>query len=128
MLWYSLEAPCGHIHLGPVVQSIVRLTCSLVVKLSTVLVSTISNLQVFLLKKFTFFFSKNVYAILSDQSFNETLTISLVEQLGPGRPSYLQQTVTQTKNWRTKTEDPYADRTYISIWICSRINGELSLE
>ena len=37
--------------LGPVVQSIVSLISSLVVKMLTVLVSTISNLQVFLLKK-----------------------------------------------------------------------------
>ena len=36
---------------GPVVQSVVSLTSSLVVKLLTVLVSTISNSQVFLLKK-----------------------------------------------------------------------------
>ena len=37
--------------LGPVVQSIVRLMTSLVVKMLTVLVSTISNSQLFLLKK-----------------------------------------------------------------------------
>ena len=37
--------------LGPVVQSIVSLTSSLVVKMLTVLVSTISNSQVFLLNK-----------------------------------------------------------------------------
>ena len=36
---------------GPVVQSVVSLTSSLVVKMLTVLVSTISNSQVFLLKK-----------------------------------------------------------------------------
>ena len=36
---------------GPVVQSIVSLTNSLVVKMLTVLVNTISNLQVFLLRK-----------------------------------------------------------------------------
>ena len=39
------------IYLGPVVQSIVSLASSLVVKMLTVLVSTISNSQVFLLKK-----------------------------------------------------------------------------
>ena len=38
-------------HLGPVVQSIVSLKSSLVVKILTVLVSTISNSHVFLLKK-----------------------------------------------------------------------------
>ena len=37
--------------LGPVVQNFVSLTSSLVVKMLTVLVSTISNSQVFLLKK-----------------------------------------------------------------------------
>ena len=36
---------------GPVLQSIVSLTSSLVVKMLTVLVSTITNSQVFLLKK-----------------------------------------------------------------------------
>ena len=36
---------------GPVVQSVVSLTSSLVVKMLTVLVSTISNSHVFLLKK-----------------------------------------------------------------------------
>ena len=37
--------------LGPVIQSIVSLTSSLVVKMLAVLVSKISNSQVFLLKK-----------------------------------------------------------------------------
>ena len=37
--------------LGPVVQSMVSLTSSLLVKMLTVLVSTISNSKVFLLKK-----------------------------------------------------------------------------
>ena len=36
---------------GPVVQSVVSLMSSLVIKMLTVLVSTISNSQVFLLKK-----------------------------------------------------------------------------
>ena len=36
---------------GPVVQSVVSLTSSLVVKVLAVLVNTISNSQVFLLKK-----------------------------------------------------------------------------
>ena len=39
------------INLGPVVQSIVSLTSSLVVKMLTSLVISISNSQVFLLKK-----------------------------------------------------------------------------
>ena len=38
-------------YLGPVVQSIVSLLSSLVVKILTVLLSTVSNSQVFLLKK-----------------------------------------------------------------------------
>ena len=38
-------------NLGPVVESVVSLTSSLVVKMLTILVSTISNSQVFLLKK-----------------------------------------------------------------------------
>ena len=67
---------------------------SLVVKMVTVLISTISNSQVFLLKKncsilqkLLTFFSKNmsIYAIINDQSFNDTLTNDIVsfEQLGP---------------------------------------------
>ena len=81
----------------PVVQSIVSLTSSLVVKMLTALVNTVSNSQVILLKivsSFSFakathiFFSKNisVYAIFSDRSFNDTLTNDIVsfEQLCPG--------------------------------------------
>ena len=41
--------------LGPVVQSVVSLTTSLVVKMLTVLVGTISNSQVFLLKNVSSF-------------------------------------------------------------------------
>ena len=67
------------------------------IKMLTVLVNTISNSQVFLLKKheslkcksYSHFFSKNisVFAIFGDQSFNDTLTNNIVsfEQLGPGR-------------------------------------------
>ena len=75
---------------APVVQSIVSLMSLLVVKLLTVLVSTISNSQVFLLKnaKAThIFFSKNIsiYAMFNDQSFNDILTDDIIsfEQLGP---------------------------------------------
>ena len=58
----------------------------------TVLVNTISNLQVFLLKKknakATHVFSKNisVYALFNDQNFNDMLTNDIVsfEQVGPG--------------------------------------------
>ena len=71
------------------------LTSSLVVKVLTVLVSKISNSQVFLLinvcsfckcKSYSHFFSKNnsVYAIFNNQDFNDTLTNGIVsfEQLG----------------------------------------------
>ena len=64
-------------------------------------ISTISNSQVFLLKKnvstyckcksYPHFFSKNisVYAIFNDQSFKNTLTKNNVsfEQLGPDQPA-----------------------------------------
>ena len=67
------------------------------VKMLTVLVSTISDSQVFLLKKnvssfckcksYSHFFSKNIsiYVILNDQSFKDTLTNDFIsfEQLGP---------------------------------------------
>ena len=84
---------------GPVVQSIVSQTSSLVLKMLTVLVSSLSNSQVYLLKKNVssfcskkhvssfsrFFFQQKVLAIFNDQSFNETLTNGIVsfEQLGP---------------------------------------------
>ena len=53
------------------------------VKMLTVLVSTISNSQVFLLKKKK---KNSIYAIFNDQSFNDTLTNVIVnfEQLVPG--------------------------------------------
>ena len=84
---------------GPVIQSVISLTSSLEVQMLTVLVSMIPNSQVFAEKMWIafanakathiFFFSKNisVYAILNDQSFNDTLTNDVVsfEQLGPGR-------------------------------------------
>ena len=72
------------------------------VKMLTVLVSTISNSQVFLLKKnvssfskcksYSLFFSKNIclYAIFKDQSFNDKLTNDIIsfEQLSPGLKIY----------------------------------------
>ena len=75
--------------LGPVVQSIISLTISLAVKMLTVVVSTISDSQVFLLKKCdSHFFGKNIsiYAIFNDQSFNDMLTNNILsfEQLVPG--------------------------------------------
>ena len=61
------------------------------VKILTILISTVSNSQVFLLKKcksFSHFFSKNisVYAIFDYQNFNDKLTndIFSFEQPGPG--------------------------------------------
>ena len=56
-----------HYDQGPVVQSIVSLTSSLVVKMLPVLVSTISNSQVFLLK------NVSIYATFNDQRFNDIL-------------------------------------------------------
>ena len=61
------------------------------VKILTVLVSTLSNSQVFLLKNVSSFYSQFfskiicIYAIFNDQSFNDTLTNDIVsfEQLGP---------------------------------------------
>ena len=47
----GVSAGCEVHFQGPIVQSIVSLTSSLVVKILTVLVSTMSNSQVFLLKK-----------------------------------------------------------------------------
>ena len=94
--------------MGPAVQSIVSLTSSLVVKILTVIVRTISNSQVFLLKKceellqmqkLLTFFRKNisihVYAIFNDQSFNNTLTNDIIsfEQLGPGQTDLSTKTV-----------------------------------
>ena len=65
------------------------------VKMLSVLVSTIPKSQLFLQKKMRvafanahFFFSKNIslYGIFNDQSFNDMLTNDIVsfEQLGPG--------------------------------------------
>ena len=63
----------------PVVQSIVSLTSSLVVKMLTVLVRIISDSQVVLLKNIS------IYAMFNNQSFNDTLTNDNVsfEQVGP---------------------------------------------
>ena len=50
------------------------------VKILTVLVSTISNSQLFLLRK-----NISLYAIINDQSFEDMLTNNIIgfEQLGP---------------------------------------------
>ena len=78
------------------------------VKMLTVLISTISNPQVFLLKNvssfckckcksYSHFFSKNisVCAIINDQSFNDALTNDIVsfEQLGPDQPGHKQRLI-----------------------------------
>ena len=77
---------CLGVH-RPVVQSIVSLTSLLVVKMLTVLVSTIhryfcwKNVCSFCkCKSYSHFSSKsiNIYAIFNDQSFNDMLTKSLV--------------------------------------------------
>ena len=72
------------------------------VKMLTVLVSSISNSQVFLLKNvssfckcksYSHFFSKNisVYAIFNEQSFNYTFTNNIIsfEQRGPDIQHFL---------------------------------------
>ena len=92
-MWTAKAQISLYICQGPVIQSDISLTRSLVVKILTVLESTKSNSQVFFLKKnmYSFckshFFSKNIsiYAILNDQRFNDTLTNNIVnfEQLGP---------------------------------------------
>ena len=91
----SQQTTGGVAWLGPVVQSIISLTSLLVVKMLTVLVSTISISHVFLLKKMCLanakvthiIFSKNIayMQIFNDQSFNDTLTNNIVsfEQLEP---------------------------------------------
>ena len=96
-IWFHNSSIPQTISQGPVVQRFVSLTCSLVIKMLNVLVSTISNAQVFLLKNvssfckcksYSHFFSKNIsiYVIFNDQTFNDTLTNDIVsfEQLGPG--------------------------------------------
>ena len=72
-----------------VVQSIISLMSSLVVKILAVLGSTVSYSQLFCCKGYSyFFFNKNisVFAIFYHQNFNGTLTndIVLFKQLGPG--------------------------------------------
>ena len=82
-------------HQGPVVHSIVSLTSSLVVKMLTVLVSIISNSQVFLLKKMrvafanakaTHFFPAKILSYMP-YVMNKVLTLTndmvSFEQLGP---------------------------------------------
>ena len=80
---------------GPVIQSVVSLMSSLVVKMLTVLLSTISSSQVFLLKNVNSFFKcKNitVYGLFNDQSFDDVLTKDIVsfERLGPDLLKYEQ--------------------------------------
>ena len=77
-------------NLDPVFQNIVSLTSLLMVKVLTVLVSTIANSQVFLLKKSVNSFcyshiSARYQYICHGQSFNDMLTNDIVslEKLGP---------------------------------------------
>ena len=76
---------CWKFYPGSSFQSIVSLMSSIVVKMLIVLVSTITNSQVFLLKSvssfckcksYPHFFSKNIgiYAIFDNQQFNDMLT------------------------------------------------------
>ena len=82
---FSLVVPNDIKQQGPVVQSIISLTSSLVVKMLTVLVS---NSQVFLLKKcksYSHFFSKNIstHAIFMIKVLKLTNNNISFEQLGP---------------------------------------------
>ena len=92
------------------------------VKMLTVLVSTISNSQVFLLKtvssfskckSYSHFFSKNIsiYGIFNDQSFNDMLTKDIVgfEQLGPGVQLTFSASVTSYKIYVSVFKDAEAD-------------------
>ena len=79
---------------GPLVQNIISFTSSLVVKILTVLVSTISNSQIFLLKTwvaFHIFSAKTlVYAMFNDQSFNDALTNDIISFEQWGHHNYFQ--------------------------------------
>ena len=109
---------------GPVLQSIVSLTSSLVDKMLTVLVSTISNSQLFLLKNvssfckcksYSHFFSKNisVYAIFNYQSFNNMLANDIItfKQLDPGYHIYLERWYFTSQNC-----------IYVIISLCGALN------
>ena len=69
---YSAAEPCNDLSgcfrqviiQGPVVQSVVSLMSSLVIKMLIALVSTISNSQLFLLKKMCHFFSAKILAYM----------------------------------------------------------------
>ena len=78
---------CEKGHLGPVVQSVVSLTSSLRIISLTVLADLLYSILIFLLKKYSYFFSKtfqHIYVSL-DVIFYESLTNDVVsfEQLGP---------------------------------------------
>ena len=73
------------VYLGPVVQSVVSLTSLLVVKMSTAVVSIISNSQI--CKSYSHFFSKNIsiFAVLMIKVLTiMTNDIISFERLGPG--------------------------------------------
>ena len=88
------------IAMGYFLAFIVSLMSLLMIKMLTVLVSTIYNSQVFLLKKnvssfcrsYSHFFNKNIsiYVIFNIQNFNEMLINNFVsfEQLGPDCNGY----------------------------------------
>ena len=96
LMSYFCEWHCDH--LRAIVQNVVSLTSSLVVKMLTFLVNKISNSVIFAEKKWVAFANTkathiisakiiSVYAIFNDQSFSDTLTNDIVcfEQLGPGK-------------------------------------------
>ena len=95
-LWLRAYVNCIYTDQGPIVQSVVSLTSLLVVKMLTVLRSSVSNSQVFFwknvssfckCKSYSHFFSKNIsiYAIFNDQRLNNMLSNGIIsfEQLGP---------------------------------------------
>ena len=84
----------------------------------TVLVSTISNSQVFLMKNVSFcyshFLSKNisVYAILNDQNFNDTLTNNII-------------VLNSWAQYFGSKNVPYLERVYVCILMISHIASDL---
>ena len=79
-----VHSPLYNVHQGPVVQSVVSLTCSLRVILLIALADSIYNILIFFAEKF---FSKKFQHICVslNVNFNESLANDVVsfEQLGP---------------------------------------------
>ena len=88
------------------------------VKLLTVLVSTIPNSKVFLLKKNVSSKNISVYATFNDQSFNDTLTNDIVsfEQLGPGE----QDNALASMQFKQGKKDTFCTRAIYTECCCLR--------